>query len=70
MSEMKQLESTPAALAVPVEEALVPVCRESFGATLRAVVLTGSVARNEASYHLQGWSGDPAQRHRGHCGAA
>lgn len=50
MSEMKQLESTPAALAFPVEEALVPLCRESFGATLRAVVLTGSVARNEASY--------------------
>lgn len=50
MSEMKQLESTPAALAFPVEEALVPLCRENFGAMLRAVVLTGSVARNEASY--------------------
>jgi len=50
MSGMEQVEYTPAALAFPIQEALVGVCRESFRAALRAVVLTGSVARNEASY--------------------
>ncbi|MGA3127608.1 MAG: hypothetical protein ABSD13_12905 [Candidatus Korobacteraceae bacterium] len=47
---MEQVEYTPAALAFPVQEALVQVCRESFGSKLRALALTGSVARNEASY--------------------
>jgi hypothetical protein len=50
MAEIEQVEYTPAALAFPVEEGLVQACRESFGATLRAVVLTGSLARNEGSY--------------------
>ena len=50
MSGMEQVECTPAALAFPIQEALVEVCRESFRVGLRAVVLTGSVARNEASY--------------------
>ena len=50
MSDIEQVEYTPAALAFPVEEALVQACRKTFGANLRAVVLTGSLARNEASY--------------------
>jgi hypothetical protein len=53
MSDMEQVEYTPPALAFPVEEGLVQACRETFGATLRAVVLTGSLARNEASYFLR-----------------
>ncbi len=53
MSGIEQVEYTPAALAFPVQEALVAVCRESFGSALRAVVLTGSMARNEASYVYQ-----------------
>jgi hypothetical protein len=52
MSEIEQIEYTPAALAFPVEEGLVRACRDTFGPTLRAVVLTGSLARNEASYTL------------------
>ena len=53
MSGMEQVEYTPAPLAFPLQEALVTVCRENFGSTLRAVALTGSVARNEASYVYQ-----------------
>jgi len=53
MPDMEQIEYTPPALAFPVEEGLVQACRETFGATLRAVVLTGSLARNEASYFLR-----------------
>ena len=49
MHEIDQVEYTPPALAFPVQEGLVRACRETFG-TLRAVVLTGSLARNEASY--------------------
>ena len=52
MSEIEQIEYTPAALAFPVEQGLVRACRDTFGPTLRAVVLTGSLARNEASYTL------------------
>jgi hypothetical protein len=50
MGEMGQVEYTPAALAFPIEAGLVQACREALGATLRAVVLTGSLARNEGSY--------------------
>jgi len=47
---MGQIEYTPAALAFPIEAGLVQTCREALGTTLRAVVLTGSLARNEGSY--------------------
>ena len=50
MTDFVQVEYTEPALAFPVEEGLVRACRETFGANLRAVVLTGSLARNEASY--------------------
>lgn len=50
MTDMGQIEYTPAALAFPIEAGLVQVCREALGTTLRAVVLTGSLARNEGSY--------------------
>ncbi len=53
MFEPAQVGGPQAALTVPVEEELVQVCRETFGAALRAVVLTGSLARNEASYLLK-----------------
>jgi len=49
-SEIEQIEYTPPALAFPVAEGLVRACRDTFGPTLRAVVLTGSLARNEGSY--------------------
>jgi hypothetical protein len=53
MSEMEHIECTPSVLAFPVGEGLVRACRDTFGPTLRAVVLTGSLARNEASYTLR-----------------
>jgi hypothetical protein len=53
MAEIEQIEYTPPSLAFPVEEGLVRACRDTFGPTLRAVVLTGSLARNEASYVLR-----------------
>jgi hypothetical protein len=53
MSEMGEIEYTPTALAFPIEAGLVQACREALGATLRAVVLTGSLARNEGSYILK-----------------
>jgi hypothetical protein len=53
MSEIEQVEYTPPALAFPVESGLVRACRDTFGPTLRAVVLTGSLARNEASYKVR-----------------
>jgi len=53
MAEIEQIEYTPPSLAFPVEEGLVRASRDTFGPTLRAVVLTGSLARNEASYVLR-----------------
>ena len=50
MTDFVQVEYTEPALAFPVEEGLVRACRETFGTHLRAVVLTGSLARNEESY--------------------
>jgi hypothetical protein len=50
MSEIAQLEVTPALLASSVGSALAQSCQEAFGASLRAVILTGSMARNEVSY--------------------
>jgi hypothetical protein len=50
MSEIEQLAFTPAALVLTIKDRLEHACRETFGASLRAVILTGSVARNEASY--------------------
>lgn len=50
MADMGQIEYTPAALAFPIEAGLVQACRETLGTALRAVVLTGSLARNEGSY--------------------
>ncbi len=55
MFDVDKIEVTPAALAFPITEGLVSACRQVFGPTLRAVVLTGSLARNEASYvHCDG----------------
>lgn len=53
MSDTAHIGGPQAALTVPVEDDLVQVCRETFGTALRAVVLTGSLARNEASYLLK-----------------
>ena len=53
MSDTAHIGGPPAALIIPVEEDLVQVCCETFGTALRAVVLTGSLARNEASYRLK-----------------
>lgn len=53
MPEIAQIEYTPPSLSFPVEEGLVRASRDTFGPTLRAVVLTGSLARNEASYILR-----------------
>lgn len=53
MAEIEQIEYTPPLLAFPVEEGLVRASRDTFGSALRAVVLTGSLARNEASYILR-----------------
>jgi len=47
-------EATLAAPASSIAAALVQLCRESFGGGLRAVVLTGSLARNEASFARKG----------------
>ena len=50
MSQTDHIQTTPPELAFPVAEAMVRACRDTFGPTLRAVVLTGSLARNEGSY--------------------
>ncbi len=50
MTETDHIQTTPPELAFPVAEAMVRACRDTFGPTLRAVVLTGSMARNEGSY--------------------
>lgn len=52
MVDVDKIEFTPPALAYPVSKGLVSACRQVFGKTLQAVVLTGSLARNEASYVL------------------
>jgi hypothetical protein len=53
MFETAHIAGSPATLISPVAEDLVRLCRETFGAALGAVVLTGSLARNEASYLLK-----------------
>ena len=53
MPETVQIGGTGAALTIAVGEELVAVCRETFGAALGAVVLTGSLARHEVSYCLK-----------------
>jgi len=48
-SGMEHVEVTLAVPTSAIAEVLVQLCHEWFGATLRAVVLTGSLARNEIS---------------------
>jgi hypothetical protein len=50
----EQVEATLAAPAASIAAALVQICRDSFGGGLRAVVLTGSLARNEATLIRKG----------------
>ncbi|MDR3764606.1 MAG: hypothetical protein P4M01_10960 [Acidobacteriota bacterium] len=50
MVDVDKIEFTPPALAHPIAKGLVRACRQVFGKTLKAVVLTGSLARNEATY--------------------
>lgn len=50
MPETAQLEFTPAALTSCVSDGLAQLCQQSFEASLRAVILTGSMARDEVSY--------------------
>ncbi len=50
MPTIEQFEFTAAAIVVCIKERLAKACQESFGSSLRAVAITGSVARDEMSY--------------------